>query len=241
MTGLQSLTTETKTETPPNENSTPEQSTVTDILTKGEPKLYAGKYKSVEELEKAYNHSATAIREAKEAASKLTEQYKVPDNYEAPQDLSMRDSELEEVRGIAKKAGLTQHQFHETAREMQARIKAQIDATESAKTAIGSEKLAVINDYVDRFYPESLRPTVLNKIIRDGNAMSDALKHRDSILNSTAPGLSEGSTGATESRYDGQSELMKAANQFAKTKNAADKERYIKLAAEVGAERFKGR
>lgn len=193
----------------------------------------------MDELEKAYNHSATAIREAKETANKLAEQYKVPDNYEAPTDVSMRDSELDDIRSIAKKAGFTQNQFHETAREMQARVKAQIDAVESAKAAIGNEKLTILNDYVDRFYPESLRPTVLNKIIRDGNAMSDALKHRDSILNSSAPGMDKGSTGATETRYDGQSELLKAAAQYGKTKNAADKERYIKLAAEVGNERFK--
>lgn len=240
MTGMQSVSTETKIETQQSASSTAEHgTTVTDILTGGEPKLYAGKYKSVDELEKAYNHSATAIREAKETASKLADQYKVPDTYETPADVSMRDSEIESIRTIAKKAGLTQNQFHETAREMQSRIKAEIDAVESAKASIGNEKLTILNDYVDRFYPESLRPTVLNKIIKDGNAMSDALKHRDSILNSSAPGMDKGSTGASETRYDGQSELIKAAAQYNKTKNSADKERYIKLAAEVGNERFK--
>ena len=239
MTGMQSVSTETKLETTPSESSTPEHGTVVDILTGDEPKLYAGKYKSDDELEKAYNSSATVIRDEREKARTLESKYKVPDEYEIPPELSMRDGEINEIKNIAKKAGLSQLQFVETAKEMQARVKHEIDSMESAKAGIGQEKLNVVNDYVERFYPESLRSTVLNKIIKDGNAMNDAMKHRDSILNSAAPGMSQGSTGATESRYDGQSELVKAANQYAKSKSPADKERYIKLAAEVGNERYK--
>lgn len=234
-----SLQTNQANETEPNSSSTQESTGAAVSLVSSEPKLLAGKYKSVDELEKAYNSSATVIREERSKREQLEKQFSVPEVYEMSNELPLRENEWQDIKALAKTARLTQDQFNTTAQEMSHRVMAQAQELADAKSAIGQEKINVLNDYVEKHYPQALRETVLNKIIKDGNAMNDALKHRDSLLNSTVPGVSQGSIGATESRYDGQSELTKAALQYQKQPNAANKERYINLAREVGEERFK--
>lgn len=48
------------------------------------PKLYAGKYKSVDELEKAYKNSAKVFNENKALQEKF-KSYKAPHNYSLPE------------------------------------------------------------------------------------------------------------------------------------------------------------
>lgn len=217
---------------------TQSDSNVTDILTGSEPKLWAGKYKTVEELEEGYKSSLTVHNENKELKKQLESFTNIPDDYSVPDDLALREIELKDIKALAKNAGLTQEQFLRTAKEMQNRIAAQNSQFENAKKEIGEETLNVLDDYVSKNYPSSLKEHILNKLIRDKKAMTEAMEHRDKTLNSSAPGMDRGSISSPE-KYDGAHELQKAAAEHHKDpRNKEKKARYLNLAKEVGHERF---
>lgn len=206
------------------------------------PKLWAGKYKSAEDMEaaiinkdKEYSKLSNEFHSLKETHETVT---KVPENYGEIQGIGLRQDELTDIQRLAKNAGLTQAQYEKTAKDMESRVVKQREQYESKKKNIGEERLNILQDYVKKNYPESLQPVILDKIIRDDKVMSDALKHRDQTLNSEVPGIASGSAGKT-STYDGQKELMDAAKAY--HSNKADRrarERYENLAIEVGNERF---
>lgn len=222
------------------QNSTSAEVTTAPSLSEtviNEGKLFANKFKTVEDLEKAYGNSVTAMVE-KAKLEKELEKFRPPENYQLPEDLKFPTHQAEELVAIAKNASLTQEQFEKTAREMNNRIsssrKAQEDFYNERKSKIGEEKLNLLNDYVEKYYPSYARELMLDKLIKDDAAMSDALKDRDARLNTQAPGLSQGRTGTPE-RYEGERELREAA--LAAQKNPRDqkaRERYINLARDVG-------
>ena len=186
-------------------------------------KLYAGKYKSVEELEKAYKNSAKVFNDNKELQERL-KNYEVPESYHLP-DVSLPETMLHEIEGLAKAANLSQEQFNKTLyamAEQQNRYQTQL---ENKKKTLGN-KLSLIQDYVNKNYPTSLQSTVLNTIIGDENAMTEALKHRDQLLNSQIPGLSNQQDNFSES-YDTQQAMLKMAKEY--EKNPTDKNRKTKF------------
>jgi len=214
-------------------NETISESTIASVIS--EPRSYAGKFGSVEELETAYGHAVNAIREANELKKMMV----VPDDYSIPDGVSLRDIEISEMKSMAKNAGLNQAHFEKMTKDMHSRIQSGLSAFEESKKSLGEENLNVITDYVKRVYPESLHDTVLTKLIKDKNAMSDAMRHRNELLNSQAPGMSSGSTSVPKSSYDGEGELHKVALEYKKNPNENNRNRYINLAREVSEERFK--
>lgn len=228
----------TETITTPNSTPTASLSEPSIPLTILEPKLYAGKYKSVEDLEEGYKASEKFISENAVLKKKIEMFEKVPDDYEVSPEIAMRDAEIRELKVIAKNAGLNQDQFIKTAKEMQERLKYQLTAFEQAKQEVGEANLNILTDYVTSHYPERLREVVLTKLIKDKDAMTDALKHRESLLNSSVPGM-DGAAGGKVEKFDGQKELIEAAK--AAHKNPRDKvaqKHYIDIAAQIGNERF---
>jgi hypothetical protein len=202
-----------------------------------EPKLWAGKYKTPEQLEEAYRNSAKVFNENRELQAKLQEITSIPSEYQVPPDVVLRDSELKEIQSISKNAGLTQHQFEKTAREMQSRIRSNLESFERAKQEIPQETMIILQEHVKKTYPEKLQQVILNQLIKDKDAMSDALKDRDARLNSQAPGMNSAST-SIKQRYDGEKELSQAAVEYRKSPTATNKARYIDLARQVGESRF---
>lgn len=207
----------------------------------GETKLWAGKYKTPEEMEEALigkdKEYGKLYNEHGEIKKKYEEISAIPETYTAPADVTLREAELAEIRAIAKSSGLTQAQFEKTAREMQQRIQTNIEALDNRKKEIGQENLNVLTDYVKKYYPESLQQAVLNQIIKDKNAMSDALKDRESRLNSAVPGMDRASSGSGSQQRDGDRELKEAHDAYHKNPNSRNRQKYIDLAREVGEER----
>lgn len=212
-------------------------SVVEEIISGSEPKLWAGKYKTPEALEEAYKNSSKVFNENSELKKQLETVTKAPDDYTVPEGVGLKEHELKEIKQIAKEAGLNQEHFAKMAKQMDAKIVLSKKSLEDAKTSLGEEKLNVLTDYVKKNYPETLHDTVLTKLIKDPNAMSDALKDRDKRLNSSVPGMGKAS-GSGPDKYDGETELVKAANEYKKNKTPLNKQKYIKLAAEVGNARY---
>lgn len=202
-----------------------------------EPRLYAGKYKTIEELEEGYRNAAGVYNENES----LKLQFAVPEQYQAPTGVLLREAELNDLKSLAKRSGLSQNQFNNMTLEMSQHIKYNIDSLESAKQALGPEKLNLVTDYVKQNYPASLQETVINKLLKDGNAMSDALKDRDQKLNSSVPGMRDASTSIPQPAYDGFKELEKASLEYRQNPNERNRNLYISLAQEVGESRGLGK
>ena len=86
------------------------ESRVAEEIPATEPvKLYASKYKSIQELEKAYTNSSTVFNENRA----LKEKYKVPENYIVP-EVSLPETVINNLQQLAKSAGFNQEQFDKT-------------------------------------------------------------------------------------------------------------------------------
>lgn len=199
------------------------------------PKLYAGKYKSIEELEKAYKNSAKVFNENKILQEKL-KSYEVPESYILP-DVQLAEPILNDLQHLAKSAGLNQEQFNKTLLSMQEQQKQYQTQLEERKKQLG-EQLKVVEDYVTKTYPAALHNTVLTTLLGDENAMSDAMKHRDQVLNSQVPGLSNQRANLSDP-YEGRTELLTLAKEYQKNPTEKNRKRYINLANEVAEARKK--
>lgn len=148
-----------------------------------EPKLYAGKYKSVEELEKGYCHSLQALNEIKSELKSFT----APEEYVIP-DVKTHHEIISRAKELAKSTGLSQSQFDAVVRKMDEKNRDSIEKFEESKKRAG-EKLDILEDYVSRHYPKKLKSTIINSLLMDSEAMDEALKHRESMLNTQVPGI----------------------------------------------------
>ena len=148
-----------------------------------EPKLYAGKYKSVEELEKGYCHSLQALNEIKSELKSFT----APEEYVIP-DVKTHHEIISRAKELAKSTGLSQSQFDAVVRKMDEKNRDSIEKFEESKKRAG-EKLDILEDYVSRHYPKKLKSTIINSLVMDPEAMDEALKHRESMLNTQVPGI----------------------------------------------------
>ncbi len=224
-------------ETTNNDTETTQENTaIEETIVTESPKLYAGKYKSVEELEKAYKSSAGVFNENKTLKEQL-KSFEVPENYSLPESLSLHEQEIQGLQNIAKTAGLNQEQFNKTLLKMQEQQQQCQIQLEERKKMLG-DTLNVIEDYVTKIYPSTLHSTILNTLIGDENAMSEALKHRNQILNSQVPGLGSQRANLFDPT-DGKEELANIAKEFRKNPSEKNRKRYINLANEVAEARSK--
>lgn len=159
-------------------------------------KLYAGKFKTVEELENGYKNSLPTYQENEKLKKQLEEATKVPDDYLLPNGLTIDDSRLADLKARAKEAGLTQAQYEKLLASDKNRVESYQKRFEDARKQLGEEKLNVLRDYVEKNYPEPLRENLLNTFIGNEEARQAALKHREQLLNSQVPGMSKTSAGS---------------------------------------------
>jgi hypothetical protein len=206
-----------------------------EIIVEETPKLYAGKYNSVDELEKAYKNSAKVFNENK-ALQETLKNYQVPESYQLP-EVTLPETVLQEVQALAKITGLNQEQFNKTLFAMSEQQKQYQTALDDKKKTLG-DKLNVVQDYVTKTYPASLQHTILNTLLGDENAMTEALKHRDHLLNSQVPGLSNQQANWSDPD-EGQQEMLKMAKEYEKDPSDKNRKRYINVAKEVSEARFR--
>lgn len=154
-----------------------------------EPKLFANKYKTVEDLEEGYKNATREAREKMEIQRKLEEATKVPEDYIIPDEIKLDDSEKADLTIIAKRSGMTQAHFDKYLKQITEKKKSELDAVEKVKAEYG-DKLAQVTDFVQKNYPQALHETIINKAMKDKGALEDIMQERDKRLNSSAPGSS---------------------------------------------------
>jgi hypothetical protein len=209
---------------------------------KSEPRKYAGKYDTVEDLEKAYTNIRQTHSENEKLKSELDKYRSVPDEYTVPDGIVIQGDDLNAIKTIAKNAALPQEAFEKIATQMSERAKSSIERYESRKKELGEEKVNVLVDFVKKQYPANIQEVILNKCIEDNEAMTQLMQQRDKLLNSKAPGIDSGNTGGGSDKqrgYDGQKEVNDLAKEYLKTNDPRLRDKLINTAREVGHERFK--
>ncbi len=193
-------------------------------------KLYAGKFKTVEELEVGYKNSLPVFQENENLKKKVDEATKVPDDYNTPADVALHDSDIAEAKRLAKESGMTQGQYERFARQQHAKSAKQSEDFENAKKEIGADNLNILQDYVNNTYPEKLRPSILKNLIKDKDARGAAMEHRTQLLNNTVPGMNK-----TSRPFDHRvtyNDILKAREEHQARKGDAKlKKRYLDLTA----------
>lgn len=196
-----------------------------------EPKKFAGKFDTVEQLEEGYKNSAKVFQE-NEALKQQLDGFKAPVEYLKPSNVAIDDKEFEDIRLIAKGSNLSQLQFEKLALETHARNQRRIQDIDAKTKDLGEEKLNILKDYVEKNFPAEVAETVLNKLIVDEKARMSALSHRDRMLGNAAPGI--GSSSPTAYQRVSFDDVEKARATEAKARGSAKTEardRYLKLLA----------
>lgn len=159
-----------------------------------EPTLYAGKFKTVEDLEKGYKEGYGVHLKNKELEGKLGALTTVPDQYAMPDGVVLDDKQLQEFQSIAREAKMNQGQFDNAIQKFGSNVNEQKSQWEERQKTVGEENINVLKKYVDtKFasFDEPFRKTMLNTIVGDDNAMSNAMKDREASLNSNVPGVNQ--------------------------------------------------
>lgn len=196
--------------------------------------LYAGKYKTVAELEEGYKQSLPVHQENQNLKKKLEDVTKVPDEYQTPTDITLHEADLALVKKEAKNSGLTQAQYEKLARERNALSASKHQSYEEAKKALGADKLNLLQDFLKKTYPEKVAETLLKQAIVNKDIQDQIFAQREAALNSQVPGSGRVSTGGGYHVTD--KDVLKAREEMNSMRGKARVEaqrRYINLNREL--------
>lgn len=199
----------------PNENNTETQ------------QLYAGKFKSVEDLEAGYKNAAKVFDENQQLKSQLETITKVPDDYMHPADVELDQNRLADIKARAKEAGMTQAQYEKFVKSDKDRLEKMKSHFEEAKKALGEDKLNLLNDFIAKAYPKEIADGVLKSAVTNKAARDAILQQREHALNNRVPGMDRVATPTHYSISD--DDIKKAYIQKEKTGSIRDIERYMNL------------
>lgn len=192
-------------------------------------KLYAGKFKTVEELENGYNASLPTFQENEKLKNQLNEVTKVPDVYLKPEGIELDETRLKSLEARAKEAGMTQAQYNKFLASEKAALDSRKANFEAAKKEVGEQNINLITDYVKNNYPEALHEQMINTFIANKGAREAAFKHREQLIKNPIPGFGA----SPPPRYTVSDDDIKKA-MAEKDKNPSDmkaRQRYMSLLA----------
>jgi hypothetical protein len=202
-------------------------------------KLYANKFKTVEELEAGYKNSLPTFQENETLKTQLKELTEVPTTYLRPADIEIDANREADIQARAKETGLTQKQYEAFLRADKARLDAHKTAFENNRKEVGEETLNLLTDYVSKNYPKELADNMLNTFIQNKDARTAALNHRSQLLNNQVPGMQK--TAPPVGYTVTQADIKKAYD--AKEANRADmkaQQHYLNLLDQLGQQQRAG-
>jgi len=198
------------------------------------PVLYAGKFKTVEELEAGYNNAAKVYQDNEDLKSKYDSVTKVPDDYAIPQGIELHENDVANIKKTAKESGLTQAQFDKLAMAQNQSVKSKFESFENSKKEIGVDNLNLLQDFISKSYPEKAGAALLKEAIKNKEVRDAILEQRKQALNSSVPGTNKVSTGSYnqvthKDVHEAREEMMKCRG---KARIAAQK-RYVDLSSKL--------
>lgn len=152
-------------------------------------KLYAGKFKTIEDLEAGYKSSLPVFQENETLKKKVGELTEIPTTYLNPSDVEHDAQRIADIQSRAREAGLTQAQYEKFLRNDKARVEKNKSNFETARKEVGEETINILTDYVSKHYPAELKENMLKTFIGNKDARTAALNHRQQLLNNQVPGM----------------------------------------------------
>ncbi|HWI50134.1 MAG TPA: hypothetical protein VNU45_18135 [Rummeliibacillus sp.] len=197
-------------------------------------KLYAGKFKTVEELEAGYNNAAKVYQENDDLKSKYTQATTVPDDYQVPANVALHDNDVAQLKQAAKESGLTQAQFEKLASKQNDNVRSKFENFENSKKEIGVDNLNLLQDFLNKTYPDKVAEKMLNEAIKNKDIRDQILEQRTKTLNSSVPGVNRVSSGSyNEVTHE---DVIKSREVMLKSRGRARVEaqkRYIALSSQL--------
>ena len=123
----------------------------------GQETLYAGKFKTIEDLEAGYKSSLPVFQENESLKKKVDELTQIPTSYLNPADVEHDAQRIADIQARAKEAGLTQPQYEKFLRNDKARTEKNKANFEASRKEVGDETLNILTDYVTKHYPPELK------------------------------------------------------------------------------------
>lgn len=204
--------------------------------------LYAGKFKSVEELEKGYKESLSVHMKNKELEGKLAEMQAVPESYNVPEMSNLDSKQLAELTEVARNSKMTQAQFDAAISSLASNVQQQQSQWETRKKLVGEQNINVLKKYVDdnfSSYDEEFRNTMLNKIISDDSTMEKAMQDREKKLNSSLPGSNQTGQFMPTDIASGRAEAQKLAlRAMAEPNNKEARAKLLNICRDLGHARM---
>lgn len=158
-------------------------------------KLYAGKFKTIEELEAGYNNAAKVYQENDDLKKRVDETTKVPDEYQVPGEVTLHDNDVAQLKAAAKESGLTQAQFEKLAKKQTENVQNKLQEFENAKKEVGADNINILQDFLSKNYPDKVAEKMLKEAIKDKDLRTQLLDQRTKALNSSVPGSNKVSMG----------------------------------------------
>lgn len=166
-------------------------------------KLLANKFKSAEDLETGYMNLQSAHNQNTAKVQTLESQlaeYKIPDDYAAPEGVQINDADMAANKALAKKAGLSQKQFNEllsgigevaTANHQKAQESARAaEADRAAKRAqLDQQELGILEKFVPEAFGDELGE-VLKQKLHDPQVFEKIKGIRAKLTSNATPGIS---------------------------------------------------
>lgn len=127
---------------------------------------------------------------------------------------------------------MTQTQFEKLLHKTYYKTIKQKENLENKVKALGEEEVNLLKDYVNKQFSdqaEEVKVTLLEKYIMDDKARTVALNHRNKILNTAIPGISQINPASYAVNYEDVLKAREAANK--NPSNRRLQEKYINLTA----------
>jgi len=150
-------------------------------------KLYAGKFKTLEEFEEAYKHSGKVNQINADLNRRIEEMTTIPDDYKVPDGINIEN--IVDIKMMAKNVGLSQSHFEKFAKTMHEKEVSSKENYEKSRKEINDDQYNVLTEYVNKNYPEKIAKKMIDEFVLNKDAREEALKHRDKLLNSKTPGI----------------------------------------------------
>lgn len=193
-------------------------------------KLYADKYKSVEDLEKGYLDFGRKHREVTEELDRLK---KVPEAYEKPKDIQLSEHDENTLNQLAKEGGLTQDQYSRLAHKISAVAEKRKAEKESAalkqRERLGIEadaKLSDVKAYLHDHYPQHIADQLSEEITMNPESFDYFSEKRNQSISVSH----NGSVAAPKDNLVKKSELNEAFNAYDQDQgNDEKRDKYFSL------------
>lgn len=225
---------------------TPElQQTVNDngntVITVPPGYKFAGKYNTLEDVISSLKSAGGMFDKNRQLEEQLAS-YKVPDDYQIPEDLThLSEEDINELKTLAKESELSQAHFERYLRKQDKRVGDRLSEYERTKAEIGEDNLTKANDFIAKHYPEELHEHMKEAFISDPKVRNRILQERDKSLNSSIPALASIAPAAgpvtDKDILEARAEIAKAIN--AVEQSAAER-KYLSLIQQQHEQRKKG-